>query len=188
MALILIDVINDLASPDITEDFVERCVAAAARVADLKRRAKAAGVPAIYANDNFGQWRSDFAGVIRHCTSRDGPGKALSQRLLPEDDDYFVLKPRHSGFYGTSLQLLLQELDKDTLILTGFAGDVCVLFTAHDAYMRQYGLFVPCDGIASVEPAGKERALALMAQITKADIRPTAELDFGGGEPAKESA
>jgi nicotinamidase-related amidase len=70
-------------------------------------------------------------------------------RLRPKPDDYFVLKPQHSGFYGTPLELLLDHLSIHTLILTGFATDLCVLFTANDAHMRGFHLVVPKDCVAA---------------------------------------
>jgi nicotinamidase-related amidase len=97
-ALLLIDVINDLEFPT-GPQLLRSALAAGRRLRDLKRRAKRAGVPCIYVNDNFGRWRSDFSAQVKHCL-RDGTrGAALVELLLPEADDYFVLKPKHSGFY-----------------------------------------------------------------------------------------
>ena len=106
------------------------------RLATLKRRASAAGVPTIYINDNFGQWRSDFRRTVAHCTSRSSPGRRVSRRLRPSSRDYFVLKPKHSGFFDTTLDTLLATLRIRRVVLTGIAGNICVLFTANDAYMR----------------------------------------------------
>jgi nicotinamidase-related amidase len=106
------------------------------RLAALKRRARAAGIPTIYINDNFGQWRSDFRQTVSHCTSPRSPGRRVSQRLKPTSHDYFVLKPKHSGFFDTTLDTLLETLRIRRVIVTGIAGNICVLFTANDAYMR----------------------------------------------------
>ena len=97
-ALLLIDVINDLAF-DGSDALVAQAQAMAAPLARLKRRATAAGVPTIYINDNFGRWRSDFRRTVAHCTARSSPGRRISQRLRPTARDYFVLKPKHSGFF-----------------------------------------------------------------------------------------
>ena len=73
-------------------------------------------------------------------------------RLLgPQHDDYAVVKPKHSGFYATPLELLLTHLGARSLVLTGLAGDACVLLTAADAYLRAYRLFVPGDCVASAD-------------------------------------
>jgi nicotinamidase-related amidase len=189
-ALVLIDVINDLEFPG-GEDLLAPALAAAERIAALRERARAAGVPVIYANDNFGRWRSDFREVIDHCL-RDGVrGRPLVERLQPHPDDYFVLKPKHSGFFSTTLETLLAYLGTRRLILTGITGDICVLFTAHDAYMRDFGLHVPEDCIASEQREENERALAYMRRVLHADTTPSERLDLqelnlDSGEPAPE--
>jgi nicotinamidase-related amidase len=179
VALILIDVINSL-DFDEGDRLLEHALPMADRLAALKRRARTADIPAIYANDNFGRWQSDFAKVLQHCRGDGVRGKPLVERLLPEADDYFVLKPKHSGFYSTTLDTLLDYLEVETLILTGLTADRCVLFTASDAYMRDLHLVVPSDCVASIDPADNRSALAHMARVLKADIRPSTELELDG--------
>ena len=147
-ALLLIDVVNDLAFEG-SAPLIREAEPMATRLARLKRRARHAGIPAIYVNDNFGQWRSDFRQTVAHCTARSSPGRVVSRRLRPSGNDYFVLKPKHSGFYDTTLESLLRELKISRTIVTGLAGNICVLFTANDAYMRGMRVFVPADCIAS---------------------------------------
>jgi len=132
VALLLIDVINDLAFPE-GKALRKQALPMAKKIAALKRRAKEAGIPSIYVNDNFGRWQSDFQTLLRHCLDEDVCGQPIATLLQPEAEDYFVLKPKHSGFYATTLELLLQALGVHTLILTGMAGNICVLFTANDA-------------------------------------------------------
>jgi nicotinamidase-related amidase len=149
-------------------------------LAGLKRRAKEAGVPVIYVNDNFGKWQSDFKKILQHCLEEDVRGRPVVEALKPDDDeDYFVLKPKHSGFFSTTLDILLDYLGARTLILTGLTGDICVLFTAHDAYMRDFNLVIPSDCVASADPGENEYTLKKMSELMDADIRPSAELDFG---------
>jgi nicotinamidase-related amidase len=157
-ALLMIDVINDMNFPG-SADLLKRAVPAAKQIAHLRRRAHAAGVPVIYVNANFGHWQSDFQSQIRRCVSAESAGGDVASLLIPEEDDYFVLKPKHSGFYSTSLEVLLRFLGVDTLILTGFAADICVLYTANDAYMRDYVIIVPKDCVASETDAGTSNAL-----------------------------
>ena len=109
---------------------------------------------------------------------RGSPGRTVAELLVPEEEDYFVLKPKHSGFQFSALDVLLEHLGARTLILSGVAGDFCVLFTAHDAYMRDYRLVVPRDCIASLKPSDDRYALAHMANVTKADVRPSTEIDL----------
>ena len=177
VALLLIDVINDLEFEN-GRELLKYALPMAEKIAALKKRAKQAGIPAIYVNDNFGKWQSDFNKILNHCLEGDVCGKPLAEILRPEEDDYFVLKPKHSGFFSTTLDTLLEYLQARTLILTGLAGNICVLFTANDAYMRDFHLCVPSDCVASNHVEENEHALKLMEQVLKADIRPSTELDL----------
>jgi nicotinamidase-related amidase len=116
--------------------------------------------------------------LVRHCLDEEVCGKPLATILQPDAEDYFVLKPKHSGFYSTTLELLLQALGAHTLILTGIAGNICVLFTANDAYMREYTLVIPADCVASNTASENKSALHLMQSVLKADIRPSTALDL----------
>jgi len=175
-ALLLVDWINDLEF-DRGADLLAHALPAAKKAAALKRRCQAAKIPCIYANDNFGRWRSDFAAVVEHCRG-DVRGRQIAELLAPTEDDYFVLKPKHSGFYHTTLELLLHKLEARTLILSGLAGNICVLFTANDAYMRDYELIVPPDCSASEDPGANDQALRVMKTILKADLIPSEEIDL----------
>ena len=175
VALLIIDMINAFDFQG-AERMLPRAVAAAKRIAELKERARQAGVPVVYVNDNFGRWRSDFHQILEHVL--DSPGREIAQLLEPQPEDYFVLKPKHSGFQFTTLDVLLQHLGAKTLVLSGVAGDFCVLFTAHDAYMRDYHLVVPSDCTASLTEEKDCAALAHMADVTKADVRRSADIDL----------
>jgi nicotinamidase-related amidase len=177
VVLLIIDVINDLEF-DGGDALLAQALPMADRLAALKQRSALAGVPAVYVNDNFGRWRSDLRALIAHCR-RDGVrGKPLVERLLPDAEDYFVIKPKHSGFFSTTLDLLLGYLQAHTLILTGLTADNCVLFTASDAYLRDFHLVVPPDCVASVEPRHTEQALVHMRRVLKAEITPSTALDL----------
>lgn len=170
-ALLLIDVINDFDFPE-ADRLLKSARPMAKNLLRLKRRAQNAGVPVIYVNDNFGRWKSDFHRTVEHC-SQHGRGREVVELLRPEENDYFVLKPKHSGFFSTTLETLLRYLETQTLILTGIAGNFCVLFTANDAYMRDFDLFVPADCTVSNTKRGNDSALALMKKFLKADTRPS---------------
>lgn len=177
VALLLIDVINDLDFPE-ADQLLRYALPMAKRLVALKRRAREAGVPVIYVNDNFGRWQSDFHVQVEHCLRDDVPGRPLVELLRPDKDDYFVLKPKHSGFFSTTLDILLDYLEVKTVVLTGIAGNICVLFTANDAYMRDFFLAVPADCVASNTEEENRNALEQMAKVLKADTRPSEELDF----------
>jgi nicotinamidase-related amidase len=177
VALLLIDFINDLEF-DSAEKLFPRALAAAKATAALRQRARQAGVPVVYCNDNFGKWRSDFRSLLEHCLTQDVRGRPVARLLQPGDDDYFVLKPKHSGFHSTTLDVLLAHLGATTLILTGIAGNFCVLFTAHDAYMRDFKLVVPRDCIASEEEAQDLFVAQHLETVCKADTGASSGIDF----------
>lgn len=177
IALLLIDVINDMEF-DGAEALVECAVPMAQRLAELKRRAKKARIPVIYVNDNFGRWQSDFSKVVKHCMEDGVRGEQVARLLQPDEDDYFVLKPKHSAFYETALDILLSYLGARTLILTGIAGNICILFSANDAYMRDFNILVPADCVASNSARDNQHALEQMHKVLKADITPSTKLDL----------
>jgi nicotinamidase-related amidase len=177
VALLLIDVINDLEFPE-GDQLLRHALPMAERIAELSRRAREAGVPVVYVNDNFGRWRSDFNTQVEHCLKDGVRGKPIAELLRPEEDDYFVLKPKHSGFFSTTLDTLLEYLGTRTVVLAGLAANICVLFTANDAYMRDFHLVTPCDCTASNTEEENQYALDQMAKVLKADVRPSTEIDF----------
>ena len=169
LALLLIDVINDFAFPEAPE-LLRYALPAARKIAKLKSRLTSKGIPIIYVNDNFGRWRSDFAQQVEHCLASGQIGRAVTELLRPNPDDYFVLKPKHSGFYSTTLEVLLQQLEVRKVILCGFAGNICVLYTANDAYMRGLEIVIPSDCVASETAQANRLALNQMKRFLKADI------------------
>ena len=177
-ALLLIDVINDFEFDEGAEDLFRFALPAAKRIARLKARAMEVGIPSIYVNDNFGKWRSDFRALVGHCIDDDTRGRPIAELLKPTDEDYFVLKPKQSGFYLTTLDLLLQHLGARTLILAGFSTDICVLFTASDAHLRDYHLLVPRDCVAAQSEFENDRVLNYMERVLEADIGNSDEIDL----------
>lgn len=177
LALLIIDMFNDLEFPE-GPKFLTPTVAAAQKIATLKERAKALKIPVVYVNDNFGRWRSDFKEVIKQ-SFRDGVrGQVLSEYIHLEKDDYFMIKPKHSIFYETTLDTLLKYLKTERLILTGISADVCVLFSANDAYMRDFALYVPADCVAAGTVAHTQASLDYMERVLGADTTPSDQLDL----------
>jgi nicotinamidase-related amidase len=176
-ALLLIDVINDFDFPE-ADQLLELAHPVGKNIAALKKQAKAVDIPCIYVNDNFGKWQSDFKKIVARCTADEAKGKGFVKLLVPDDADYFVLKPKHSGFYSTTLDLLLTHLNAKNLILTGIAGNNCVLFTANDAYMRDFKVFVPADCVVSNTEEENRYALKQMETVLKADTSASSQLDL----------
>ncbi len=177
VALLLIDVVNGFDFEG-SERLASDAMAAAPNILALRERAHAAGIPVTYANDNFGRWRSAFRAIVAACSDPSQPGSKVSQLLTPSERDYFVLKPRHSGFYGTALELLLEQLAVEKLILVGFATNICVLFTASDAHMRGYEVIVPSDCTASNTPELTQQALDHMRVVSSARVVAGAAVDL----------
>jgi nicotinamidase-related amidase len=175
-ALLLIDVVNDLAFEG-SEALIRQAEPMASRLAALKRRASRAGIPSVYVNDNFGQWRSDFRKTVTHCTSPSSPGRRVSTVLRPNARDYFVLKPKQSG-YDTTLETLLSDLKVSRVMVTGIAGNICVLFTANDAYMRGLRILAPADCIVSNTPEDNAYALRQIEVVLKGETLPSDRLIF----------
>lgn len=177
VVLLLIDVINDLDFPK-NENLVRQSEQLAENIAALKDRCRAAGIPAIYVNDNRGRWRSDFCAVVRDCSRPEAPGKKMVLRLAPAEDDYVVLKPKHSAFYATPLDTLLEYIGVKQVILTGVTTNACVMITASDIYVRDLKLFVPRDCVAALTDEDQKNALELMQRNFAADLSPSYELNL----------
>lgn len=177
VALLLVDVINAMDFPG-SERLVRHATPVATIIARLRERARAARVPVIYANDNFGRWRSDFRATIVHAQRAEAPGREIAKLLAPDELDYFLLKPKHSAFYASSLDLLLTYLGTERLVLAGFAGDICVQFTAQDAFLRDFELVVPSDAIASEDARSNRAALDFMRDRLGARAPASSRVDF----------
>jgi len=187
VAVLLIDVINDMEFPG-GKALAARARSIIPKLAGLRQRARRAKVPVIYANDNFGRWRSDFSAQVQHCL-RDGVrGRELAEALKPAPDDYFVLKPKHSAFYQTCLELLLEHLGATTLILGGVTTDSCVAFTASDAYLRGYALRVLRDGCTAIDARHHRAALTHLQHALHAEVVATDRVSLRGASATRRPA
>jgi nicotinamidase-related amidase len=183
-ALLVIDLISDFDFPD--GDRLARVAERLAKpVARLTHRAREHGVPVIYVNDNHGRWRSDHQELLRRSVRADSKGKRVVEALAPNERDYFILKPKHSGFFATPLMTLLQHLGTRKLILTGVTTEQCILFTAMDAYVREYELLVPSDAVGGLRLSAP--ALQHMKSILKATVMRTTSVRFAREPRGKRS-
>ena len=167
-ALLLVDVIN-LFDFSGGVAFAQRSLRPARNIQRLRDRAHHARVPVVYVNDNWGRWRSDFKAIVADCRRADRPGAPIVRLLTPTPGDFFVLKPHLSGFHETPLDTLLRLGEVQTLVITGFAADNCVLFTAAEAHMRGYGVLVPSDCCASEDDRERRHVLVKMRKFLDAD-------------------
>ena len=169
-ALLVVDMINPMEFPG-AERLLRQAVRMLPALTRLKQRLKARGVPTIYVNDNFTHWLSDFRELVAICSQPDARGAPLAEAMAPEHDDYLVLKPKHSAFYATPLEVLLSQLGVGHVVVAGIAGDGCVLATAMDAHMRDFRVSVPADCCASISRTRNDRALRLLRESMKIDTR-----------------
>lgn len=177
VALIIVDVINDLEFEG-GEALLQNVLPMAERLAALAERAREAGIAVIYVNDNFGKWRSDFRALLDHCRNENVRGRQLAEILAPKNSDYFVLKPKHSGFFSTTLDTLMEYLHVETIVIGGLTTDRCVLFTASDAHMRDLHIFVPEDCCAADSEEHHRDAITMIQRVLGADTTPSDKLDL----------
>lgn len=132
-------------------------------LARLCERARAAKVPVVFVNDNLGHWNSDFPGLLQKCEQRSAEVAALIAQMRPAPGDHVLLKPRHSAFYGTALEALLEHLRTSVIVLAGVSAESCVLATACDAHTRGFRLVLPADTMGGIDRRGVARTLEAVA-------------------------
>jgi nicotinamidase-related amidase len=169
VALILVDVINHFEFPD-GRRLLRNALPIAPKLARLKARARRSSIPVIYVNDNFGQWRSNASKLLEYCVRPDALGREFVESVRPDEQDYLVLKPMHSAFYQSPLDILLRHLGASCLILCGLATNSCIICTAHDANMRDYRLFVPSDCCAARTGREHQQAIEHVKNMSDANI------------------
>ncbi|WP_174615312.1 isochorismatase family cysteine hydrolase [Virgibacillus ihumii] len=164
-AIIFIDVINDF-NFNGSEKLLTNTKPILPHLINLREFGKKNDIPIIYVNDHYGYWQADFHKIIAHCENEYS--QEIISELKPDDNDYFLIKPQHSAFFQTPLHSLLNELNRTHLIMAGIAGDICILFTAKDAYMYRYSMHIPENCMASEEQDGNDYALYLMRTVMEA--------------------
>ena len=175
IALLIVDVLTTFDFPD-GDAILHNALKMRDALVWLKARARQLAIPVLYVNDNFGDWRSEKEVLIGRCL--EGKGKEFVRPLLPDSEDYFVLKPMHSAFFMTPLEVLLQHLQVETLILTGLTSSSCITVTAHDANMRGFNLYIPSDCSTSRSMAEHVSALALLEGMAGARLTPSSSLQL----------
>ncbi|WP_404446736.1 cysteine hydrolase [Sutcliffiella horikoshii] len=172
-ALLIIDIINDFQFKH-GSILAEKTTRIVPNIEAIKKYMHKEGLPVIYINDHYNLWQADYDKIMEKC--RNEWSEPIMKALYPTGDDFFLIKPKHSAFFGTALHTLLSQLNVKKLILTGLAGNICVLFTANDAYMREFELVIPNDAIASADDQDHTYALRMMENVLKADVSPTAKI------------
>ena len=177
VGLLIIDMINSMTFVG-AEKIKPDAHATVDVILKVRQEADRLKTPVIYVNDNYGHWHSDKSRMVAAFSVDDCPGQEIVKRMAPREDDYFVIKPQISGFYATNLPVLLPKLGVRRLVLAGIAADICVLFTAADAHMRAYDLWIPSNAVASEEDQRRDWALDIMRKSMGAETRSTNELSL----------
>lgn len=172
VALLIIDMINRFDFEG-AQTLKPKAMAAADAIAGLRSELEEEGWPVIYVNDNFGEWHSEKSRLVERAGNG---GSEVIDRLRPDDASYFVIKPQFSGFYATNLPVLLPKLGVNRLILTGIQTDICVLFTAADAHMRDYSLWIPENAVAAETDERSRWALEIMHRSMGAETTASGSL------------
>jgi len=172
--LLILDMVNCFDFEG-AEELERHAIVAAQQIDQLRRQFRERGWPIVYVNDNFGEWHSEASKLVARALDKDNP---VTELLAPTHDDYFIIKPQFSGFYATNLPVLLPQLGVSKLVLSGVATDICVLFTAADAHMREYDLWVPEDAVAAENEERGRWALEIMAQSMGAETAETSQMSL----------
>jgi nicotinamidase-related amidase len=158
-ALIVTDVLNPYDHPDADE-----LMASAEEATEPLRRliaaARESDVDVIYVQDNHDDWNSSGDELAEQALAGRRPD--LVKPVLPEPDDSFVHKLRHSVFYATPLEHLLRERGIGRVILAGQVTEQCILYSALDARIREYEVTIPRDAVAHIHADLAEAALKMI--------------------------
>jgi nicotinamidase-related amidase len=174
-ALVVIDMITTYDHED-AERLRESAHEVVPVLCELVERARRAGAPIIYVNDNFGQWRSDHRALVEDAL--EGEHAALVKPIVPDEDAMFVVKARHSIFYETPFEYLLRQQEIEEIVLTGQATEQCILYSALDAHIRHIPVVVPRDAVAHIHEDLAEAALRMMATNMEAEVVDADDVSF----------
>ena len=179
--MLALDLLTDFDFPD--GPAVRRALSRhALSIRKLFDAARARRVPVIYVNDNLGPWRSNAPALIAHCTRPALAGAALVRQLCPAAGDAIILKPRHSAFFGTPLEALLDDRNISTLLLVGISAESCVWMTACDAHTRGFDLVIPADTMAGASTRALRATLTGLKDVLNARVPARAQsLRFANG-------
>lgn len=170
--LLVIDMLNAYEHPD-AEQLTAAVSEILAPLTDVVRRGRdREDVDVVYVNDNFGAFTSDWDDIAARALGGARPD--LVEPILPGPDCLRLTKVRHSAFYATPLDYLLQQLNPRRLVITGQVTEQCVLYTALDAYVRHYDVSVPPDAVAHIDATLGAAALEMMRRNMRADLPPAA--------------
>ena len=171
-ALVVIDMLTayDFEDADALAESAEEAVP---NIAKLVERARDEDVPVIYVNDNYGDWNSSADELVERAL--EGRRPDLIEPIKPPEGAKFVIKARHSAFYGTPLEYLLRTEGIDRIVATGQATEQCILYSVLDAYVREIEVAVPRDAVAHIHKELADASFRMMESNMGADVTPSAD-------------
>jgi nicotinamidase-related amidase len=180
-ALLVVDMLNPYAHPE-ADRLAGRVAGVLPGVRGLLDRAAEQVIPVVYVNDNYGEWNSSAGELAEQAMDEAHP--ELVEPVLPGEGQSFVVKARHSAFYETPLEYLLDQLGVGRLILAGQVTEQCILYSALDAYVRHFEVVIPVDGVAAIYDDLGDAAIKMMERNMGASsggqrTSTSAEVTFG---------
>jgi nicotinamidase-related amidase len=174
-ALLVVDMLNPYEHPE-AERLAERVADALPGVRTALRRADEAETPVIYVNDNYGDWNSSSEELARQAMR--GAHRELVEPVLPREGRSFVIKARHSTFFQTPLEYLLDQQGIGRIVFTGQVTEQCILYSALDAYVRHFDVVIATDAVAGIYDELGEAALQMMERNMGAELTTAAEVEL----------
>lgn len=158
-ALIVVDMLNPYEHKDAAP-----LTASVQRILDdlrgLIAAAREEGLRIVYVNDNHGDWTAGPKDIAERALGGARPD--LIESVLPPDDAPFIIKARHSIFYETLLEYLLQREEINRLVLAGQVTEQCILYSALDGYVRHFEVVIPTDAVAHIDEQMAQAAIEMM--------------------------
>jgi nicotinamidase-related amidase len=177
-ALLVVDMLNPYDHPE-AEELAAHVAEALPGVEALLRRAGEVEAPVVYVNDNYGDWNSSSEELAR--SAMDGKRPELVEPILPVEGQSFVVKARHSTFYETPLEYLLDQMGVGRLVFSGQVTEQCILYSALDAHVRHFDVVIPTDAVAAIYDDLGDAALKMMERNMSAELTKADEVDWRTG-------
>ena len=167
VATIVIDMLNPYDHED-GEALAERVSERIEPIRRLIATADSADAELIYVNDNYDDFTATSEDIVQKAL--DGKHPELIEPIRPRDGTQFIQKVRHSAFYESPLNHLLHVSEVERLVLAGQVTEQCILYTALDAYIRDFEIVIPRDAVVPLIPELGDAALKMMKRNMSADI------------------
>jgi nicotinamidase-related amidase len=174
-ALIVIDMLNTYEHAD-GEPLKQSARRVVPAIAGLLAKAREQEARIVYVNDNHGDWTAGRSELVERTRTTAGPD--LVDDIAPSDDVPFLLKARHSIFYETPIEYLLNQDDIRRIVLTGQVTEQCILYSALDGYIRHFEVAVVPEAVAHIDERLAEAALAMMERNMRAQVVDQHRCDF----------